>query len=47
VYLDVSIVTDTAAKAHELALAHDQIAYFDFQTFESVTVDANAKSGQG
>jgi hypothetical protein len=47
VYLDISVVTKTAAAAERLALKHDQIAYFDFQTFQSVTVNKDAKSGQG
>lgn len=46
IYLDVSIITDTPELAAKVALEHDQIAYFDFQTFESVTVNPDAKSGQ-
>ena len=47
VYLDVSVVTDSAKKARQISIDHDQIAFYDFQAGESVTVDRNAKSGQG
>lgn len=46
VYLDVSKVTDDAANARSECKQHDQIAFFDLQSYESVTVDQNAKSGQ-
>lgn len=46
VYLDVSKVTDDAANARSECKQHDQIAFFDLQGYESVTVDPNAKSGQ-
>lgn len=46
IYLDVSVVTDTAEAARELALGHDQIAFFDFQTFTSAVVNREATSGQ-
>lgn len=46
-YLDVSVVLDDPFEAVEVAKEKDQIAYFDFQTFQDVTVDANATSGQG
>lgn len=46
VYLDVSKVTDDAANARSECKQHDQIAFFDLQSYESVTVDPNAKSGQ-
>lgn len=45
-YLDISEVTDSAETAAQIALDHDQIAYFDFSTFESVTVNPDATSGQ-
>lgn len=45
VFLDVSMVTQDKQKAHDLALKHDQIAYFDLSTFQSVTVNADATSG--
>lgn len=45
-WLDVSIVVDSPAEAVKVGLEHDQIAYFDFQTFESVDIDRNARSGQ-
>jgi len=44
-FLDVSVRVDTPEEARKLALAHDQKAYFDFQTFKSVEVNANATSG--
>lgn len=46
VYLDVSKVTDDATNARSECKQHDQIAFFDLQSYESVTVDQNAKSGQ-
>lgn len=46
VYLDVSKVTDDASNARSECKQHDQIAFFDLQSYESVTVDQNAKSGQ-
>lgn len=46
VYLDISIVVKDKEEAIRIAKAKDQIAVFDFQTFESIQVDANAKSGQ-
>lgn len=46
VYLDVSVHTFDAAEARQGCKDKDQIAFFDFQTFNSVTVDQNAKSGQ-
>jgi len=45
VFLDVSMVTQDKTKAHALALQHDQIAYFDLSTFQSVTVNKDATSG--
>lgn len=46
VYLDVSKVTNDAGNARNECKQHDQIAFFDLQSYESVTVDPNAKSGQ-
>lgn len=45
-YLDVSVVGEDAAEARTECAGHDQQSFFDLQTFTSVTVDANAKSGQ-
>lgn len=45
VYFDVSRVTRSRSEAEQLALGHDQIAYFDLGTGKSVTVNPNAKSG--
>lgn len=45
VFLDVSVVKTNRKEAHALALAKDQIAYFDLETFESVTVNEKATSG--
>lgn len=46
VYLDVSKRYFTAEDARIACENNDQIAYFDLQTFESVDVDREAKSGQ-
>jgi hypothetical protein len=46
VYLDISVNTMDAGTAKDGCENHDQIAYFDLQTFTSVEVDANATSGQ-
>lgn len=45
VFLDVSIVSKDARVANRLALAHDQIAYFDLKTGKSITVNKHATSG--
>jgi hypothetical protein len=45
VYLDISQVTNYPAEAAQLALAHDQIAYFDLGAGHSVTVNQQASSG--
>ena len=45
VFLDVSTVTDNETDAAALALAHDQIAYYDLARHTSVTVNAAATSG--
>lgn len=45
-YLDVSTVVEDASLARELGQNKDQIAYFDPQTFTSITIDENATSGQ-
>lgn len=46
VYLDISINSQDAEESREQCKQKDQIAYFDLQTFNSVTVDQNATSGQ-
>lgn len=46
VYLDISKRYHTAEEAREACEDNDQIAFFDLNTFESVDVDRNAKSGQ-
>lgn len=46
IYLDISKRYETAKEARISCENHDQIAYFDLQTFESVDVDRNATSGQ-
>lgn len=45
-YLDVSIVESSSGAAYFTGKNHDQIAYFDLQSFESVDIDRNARSGQ-
>lgn len=45
-YFDVSEVHKDAGFARKACQENDQIAYFDLQTFNSVVVDKNAKSGQ-
>lgn len=47
VYLDVSVNTEDASEAATGCENHDQIAYFDLQTFSSVEVNRYATSGQG
>lgn len=47
VYVDVSVVCEDAAEARADCEVNDQIAFFDLQTLESVTVNPDAKSGQG
>lgn len=44
-FLDVSIVSKDEAQAAQLAVKHDQIAYFDLAAGKSVTVNQNATSG--
>lgn len=46
IYVDVSKRYDTAEEARTACENHDQIAFFDLNMFESVEVNANAKSGQ-
>lgn len=46
VYVDVSIVCTDASEARADCEVNDQKAFFDLQTFDSVTVDNDAKSGQ-
>lgn len=45
VYLDISVVTDDAHQARKGCEDNDQIAFFDMQILESVTVNAEATSG--
>lgn len=45
-YIDVSVNVDDAGYARDLGDDKDQIAYFDSQTFEEITINANATSGQ-
>lgn len=45
VYIDISVVTDDAAEARKQCLEKDQLAFFDLQTFQTVTVNENASSG--
>lgn len=45
-YLDVTKVVSSASVARTLSKANDQIAFFDMQRGESVTVNKKAKSGQ-
>jgi len=47
IYMDVSVHSMNATTAREQCEQKDQIAYFDLQTGESVTVNQNATSGQG
>lgn len=46
IYIDVSVRTMDASVARQGCQDHDQIAFFDLQTFSSVTVNQNAQSGQ-
>jgi len=45
VFLDISMVTQDKKEAERLCRKHDQIAYFDLNTFQSVTVNRAATSG--
>jgi hypothetical protein len=45
VFLDVSTVTTNERQARQLALSHDQIAYYDLKRGTSVTVNKDATSG--
>ena len=45
VFLDVSVVKRTRGEATRVALAKDQIAYFELVGLKSVTVNAGATSG--
>lgn len=45
IYLDISTVTNDASEARVGCEEHDQIAFFDMQTFESVLVNREATSG--
>lgn len=44
VSLDVSSKAESAEEARRLAAAHDQVAFFDAQTFDSVEVDASQRT---
>ena len=46
IYMDVSVHSMNAKEVRIGCEEKDQIAYFDLQTFESVTVNQNATSGQ-
>ena len=41
--LDISTRTETAQQARTIAAEHQQVAFFDAQTFESVTVNAEER----
>ena len=45
VFLDISRVVKDRSRATHLARQHDQIAYFDLKTKQSVTVNKHATSG--
>lgn len=45
VFLDISVTTDDASEARRGCIEGDQIAFFDMQTLNSVTVDRDATSG--
>lgn len=45
-YLDVSVTSMDASDARQGCENHDQQSFFDLQTFTSVTVNPEAKSGQ-
>lgn len=45
VFLDVSVVKADEKEAHDLAMKHDQIAYFDLAKMTSVVVNRDATSG--
>lgn len=44
VSLDVSVKTNDAADARDIAEQHSQVAYFDAQTGSSVVVDPSART---
>lgn len=46
VYLDISVNSMDSKESRKACENKDQIAYFDLQSFESVTVNKNATSGQ-
>lgn len=46
IYVDVSVVYDDCKESRQLSLEKDQIAFFDFQTFDEVVVNRQATSGQ-
>lgn len=45
-YVDISIVCGNAKECRVIGADKDQQAYFDFQTFSAITINANATSGQ-
>lgn len=45
IFLDISVVVDDVEEAKALCKKYDQVAFFDFQTMESVDVDRTATSG--
>ena len=45
IYLDVSVVKQKEVEARQLALEHDQIAYFNLNEFKEVIVNPHATSG--
>ena len=46
IYIDVSVVYDDCKESRQLSLEKDQIAFFDFQTFDEIVVNRQATSGQ-
>lgn len=45
-WLDISEIRQDATDCRKLGSEHDQIAYFDMQTYKSVLINADATSGQ-
>lgn len=46
IYIDVSVVYNDCKESRQLSLEKDQIAFFDFQTFDEIVVNRQATSGQ-
>lgn len=46
-YVDISVVYEDAAYTRDVGEEKDQQGYFDMQTYEEITIDPNATSGQG